>query len=334
LIFLGSTVAAGPDPAVGQLAESVSRVESAIGGFSTFVASPAIEPVPTVRPPEEAFRPPGPPPPEKPRRPPREDRPLPRLHPQLTSLKATASIDGVTLAWSTSLEKSTVPARTSNPAAAFFKIERRPAGGATWTLVAESRSLEHFDDAGAPNREYEYRVTLGSDDPPWVHENPGRLTDRTARVRVRTLRRWSFEFSQLKVADPDEGIRGSAYVKIVKYDRDLGFVEISKIVSEGSPLGSVQVVRSPKKNRMVAVDFGSGAALKSVRVGRPEAYARRVCTPRLNGQNLLACAGPAVIQETYDIVEVEYVDEDGAPRTSRHPSGLGPKPDHLCDDHD
>jgi len=274
------------------------------------------------------------------------------VFPKVTLAPAVPKPDGVELSWTLG-EVTIDPADKNKPVAVprasfIWKVERRKKGGEWEVKEPELKSdlLKYQDTKTEPKTEYEYRLTLGSTDTQYTRTNPSKWLKEPVGppVSASTPGVWLFDFSNM-LADPDAEPPkpGQAYVTILKFDSDAGWVEWKKIQHEGDLLGvimegGVEVskhrVSSKKLGKTVSVDFKSGARIKKITTGKLVLYDYEECRPKRDEGGELQCEGPKPVKgASYKVDELLYTDEDGKPVTFTKNAGPGPVTPFRCEKH-
>ncbi len=271
--------------------------------------------------------------------------------PSLTLSAPQSGTDGITLSWSLGQEQPDkawkIQPHQPKPSTFYFQIDRRKKGEAEWQTLeknAKGDSTRYIDTKTEPKTDYEYRVTLGCNDPKFSAKNPKNLTDKIGGPgAVRTPGIWTFNFSNVQsFPDAPDPKPGQVYVTIRKFDRDAGWVEWRKIQYEGDMLGvvkeggvEVSKHRVPGKGgKPVIVDFKSGGVIKRITADKLLLYEYKKCKMVPDGMGGLICDGkPETIKASYKVNEVLFTDEDGKDQSDVHDSGPGKIPDQFCEAH-
>jgi hypothetical protein len=271
------------------------------------------------------------------------------VFPPVTLAPPVAKPDGVELSWTLG-EVKIDPADKSKLVAVprptfLWKVERRKKGEDWKTLDDKLKTevLKYVDEKTEPKTDYEYKLTLGSNDPQWVKATPGIWTTFSGGpFPVRTEGIWFFDFSNmLTYPESDEPKPGQVYVTIRKYDRDQGLVEWKKIQLEGELLGvtkegGVEVSKHRtigKNGKQVIVDFKSGARIKKITTDRTIPYEYEECKIKTDDAGQPVCQGLEKQKGSYKINEVIFTDEDGKQQTFTKYADSGPKAGYHCEKH-
>jgi hypothetical protein len=265
---------------------------------------------------------------------------------------ATASFEGVDLVWSLTEVKPDGLVRGQHvvdPKTFYFQVERRTKDEA-WKAIEsklrfkDNKDMKYRDSKTHPKTDYEYRVTLGSDEKKWTDKNPKGLVSRPSEtVAARTSSIFAYKFDNYQRFDEEDPPKpATVYITITKHDPVAGQVEIRYTHTEGDKIGwkkddkdkptSKHRVFSNKLRRNVEVDFNSGAVLKKIGVGKIVRYKYKECQRKV-GPEGPTCDGPIEKEDKYFVNEVEYLDEENNLVKDQRPTGAGPRGDQLCEDH-
>ncbi|HZL73247.1 MAG TPA: hypothetical protein VFC86_12370 [Planctomycetota bacterium] len=263
----------------------------------------------------------------------------------------TANPDGVKIAWSvTKFDKEQATPKKGEPIPVMppylYKVERREKGG-TWMVLQEAMktdkenfSPDYTDSDIKPKTDYEYRVTVRTQDKAVIKDIPTGLNKMaSAPVSVTTHGIWRFEFNQFTAGDRDAEppILPTVWVKIIKYDPVAGEVSWTRIHKEGKPLGfdengtSVHGTYSDRLKRQLPIDFNCGGKIEKIEFAKEIDYEFQVCNVK-QGPMGPDCSGPEKIKAKYKVNEVTYTDEDGKKQTFRS-EPVGRNADKLCPNH-
>lgn len=272
--------------------------------------------------------------------------------PDVVLNSATPSFDGVSLAWSLTETKPDPTVRGQHvvePKTFYFQIERTTKGG-SWKIIVpklrvkDNKDLKYRDSNTEPKTDYEYRVTLGSDEKKWLDKNKSGLLPRSSAVlAARTPRMYQLTFDNIQKPPEDEGpTKGTAWVTIVKFDPVAGEVSIRFSQTEGDRIGwttpeggkptSIHRVFSKKLGKSVPVDFNTGATIRKILVDQTVGYTYKECQKVATGEGM-ECKGPQPKTDSYKANKVIYEDDEKKEEIVLRPIGLGPRPDQLCEDH-
>ncbi len=259
----------------------------------------------------------------------------------LTLDKADTRLDGVTLTW-TIQEPTKSDDRPIDVASIdSILIERVcPATNKTETFAVKDPKGGSYSDKTVEKRtKYKYRIIPVTVDPKYRERF---LTDRGTASRwfeVSTLDIWDLTFTNPIPAPkekPEE--KGYVFIKIVKFDKEAGQVDVKSIHHEGDKIGwwlekwkekvvdqfgrvtekDQEAVISKHKvtvnGRVFEVDFDTKMTLVSIKEIEVELI-RKKCDPQYDkGTGVLKSCEPVLDKNKVKVKEIVWTDEDGKPQ--------------------
>lgn len=250
----------------------------------------------------------------------------PVVVPAVSGFKAEPGIDGVKLTWTVSTpddkeaEKATIES---------FTIERKNKSTNKTDKITEKnpKATSYLDKTAEKRGSYEYRITAHC-----KFSRGKKDSSPTGWVAATMIDEWTLAF-----INPQPG---TVMIKIVKFDKEYGAVDVSKLHKEGQKIGvwEEELTRKVKNSigEMVEekykadtglhrasghwVDFDTKCTL--TKVAKFEAVVKwNKCKIKRGSGGETSCEGVEALSAKVDLIEIVYTDADNKPVSLKFKGG-------------